>query len=215
MSLFSEVDEPEWPEILRALQRRTAEAINCSVPARVKSYDSSTQLATVQPVIQVKGVTLKPIEDVPVVWPGGAGGFFHSGLVEGDNVIVLFMDEDFSVWWESGSISPALVDDRHGLHAVALPGFRREAEPLDVSVGHTVIGADGDVRLGSDGAALFVALAQYVDDRLATIQAAFDAHTHVTTAVTGGGGPPGVIAPPASPIGALASVASDKVKADS
>ena len=215
MSLQSEVDEVEWPEILEALRRKTLQSINCAMPGRIVSYDDATQTATVQVVVQIAGQTLKPIEDVPVLWPGGAGGFLHTGLVSGDNVVVLFLDEDFSAWWDSGSISPAVVDDRHGLHAVAFPGLRRAADPLSASTGDTVLGAAGDVLLGSDTAAKALALAELVDARLSTLQAAHDSHIHVTTATIGSGPTPGVISPTASPVGPLATTASTKVKADS
>ena len=65
-------------------------------------------------------------------------------------------------------------------------------------------------NLGAKAAAQFVALADYVDDRLATIQSTFDAHTH---AYNPG---PSALAPtdgPLSPIGTLPTVAATKVKA--
>lgn len=66
------------------------------------------------------------------------------------------------------------------------------------------------IKIGKDAAA-FAAKADLVSARLDTIQQAFDAHTHIGTA-TVSTGPVGTIAPPASPIGALASVAASKVK---
>jgi len=59
----------------------------------------------------------------------------------------------------------------------------------------------------------FVALASLVQGELDKIQAAFDAHNHITTATIGPTGIPGTIAPPASPIGALSPITAAEVKA--
>lgn len=67
--------------------------------------------------------------------------------------------------------------------------------------------------IGNPTAAQFVALANLVKARLDAIQATFDAHVHTTTA-TVGTGPVGTISAPTSTIGALASVAATKVKAE-
>ena len=66
-----------------------------------------------------------------------------------------------------------------------------------------------ELRLGSDAASNFVALANLVLDRLTAIQTTFNAHVH--TGVTTGGGSSGA---PATPMAAPASVAAGKVKAE-
>lgn len=73
--------------------------------------------------------------------------------------------------------------------------------------------ADGTIALGEKLPGDFVALASLVNARLSSIQSKFDSHIHTTTATIGAGATPGVISPPTSPIGALASVASAKVRA--
>lgn len=74
---------------------------------------------------------------------------------------------------------------------------------------------NGTVHLGAATGAAFVALASYVDARLATIQAAFDAHGHAVSGTTAAAGAPlaAVAAAPVSPIGPLATVAATKAKA--
>ena len=84
---------------------------------------------------------------------------------------------------------------------------------LEITQGSTVrlrLDPDGTVHLGSD-AGEFIALANLVNDRLAKLQAAFDAHVHATAAL----GPPSPPTPvPGSiPVGPLASVAATKAKA--
>ena len=75
--------------------------------------------------------------------------------------------------------------------------------------------SNGTVHLGAAAGAAFVALASYVDARLATIQAAFDAHTHVVAGTTAMAGAPIVatVAPTAAPVGPLPTVAATKAKA--
>lgn len=83
--------------------------------------------------------------------------------------------------------------------------------------GATAVKVDpnGTVNLGAAAGAAFVALASYVDARLATIQAAFDTHTHVVAGTTAMAGAPIVatVAPTAAPVGPLPTVAATKAKA--
>jgi hypothetical protein len=158
MSAFSDIDEPEWPEILRAVQKDLQEKIHVALPGIIKTYDSGTQLAGVQLAIQLRGNTVKPLGDVPVCWPGGAAGFVHVPLAAGDTCLVVFTEEDYSRWWSTGSVSAPAVLARHGLHAVAIPGLRPATAPLAVTGGHVTVGAASAVHLGSDLATLAVVL---------------------------------------------------------
>jgi phage baseplate assembly protein V len=110
----------------------------------------------------------------------------------------------------------------HGL-VVAIDDRRyrkKDLEPGEVALYHkdgsfvllksARVVVDGqELRLGSDAAANFVALANLVDDRIAAIRTAFNAHAH--TGVTTGSGSTGA---PAALLAAQASVAAGKVKAE-
>jgi hypothetical protein len=215
-------NQPSWPEILDAVQARNAARMHTSLPGIVKSYDVGTQTAQVQLAVQLDGESVPPLDDVPVAWPGGAAGFFHAPLSSGDTVLVVFAEEDFGSWWDSGSVSPPAVLARHGLHAIAIPGLRRAATPLGVTAGHVTVGATSAVHLGSDTATAFVALATLVDAKLNLLQAAIATAAQGETSASGLGGmnllaaallipPAPTPAPPTSwPLG---SVAATKVKA--
>ncbi len=87
---------------------------------------------------------------------------------------------------------------------------------LKITQGETVvfqIDADGTNHAGGAIADNFVALANLVNARLSTIQAAFDAHTQVLAGTAGPFPIAGTATPPTSPIGSLASVAATKAKA--
>lgn len=196
---YEELSAPEWPEILRACQIQLANRIHTSLPGIVQSYNSADQTATVQLAVQLQGAAVPPLADVPVLTPGN----LHRPLAAGDAVTVLFAEEDFSLWWTSGSVSAPAALMRHGLHAIAIPGFNRT--PLTVTGGHTTLIAD-ELRLGSDSAANFVALANLVDARIAAIRTYINTHVHATAGT-------GIPSPPTVLLGAQASVAAGKVKA--
>lgn len=204
MSLYSEVDEPTWPEILAAASAKALRGVHTALPGRVKDYDVATQTAQVQLAVHLDGLEVPPLKDVPVCWPGGSEGFLHVPLAAGDTVLVLFAEEDFSRWFDTGSVSPPQVLARHGLHAIAIPGLRRAKDPLAVTAGHVTLSAINELRLGEDTASVFIALANLVDARITSLQEAIDTHIHPT-----GVGPSGVNT---TPVGALATVASSKVK---
>jgi hypothetical protein len=128
------------------------------LPGIVKSYSSTTQTASVQLAVQLRGNNVPPLSDVPVCWPGGAAGFVHVPLAAGDTVLVIFTEEDFSRWFTTGSVSAPAVLARHGLHAVAIPGLRPATAPLAVTGGHVTVGAASELRLGSDTATAAVVL---------------------------------------------------------
>lgn len=221
----TDVDQPSWPDILRGVQDSLANRIHTSLPGVVKSYDSATQTAVVQLAVQLLGNTVPPLPDVPVAWPGGAAGFVHVPLADGDPVLVVFCEEDFSGWWDTGSVSAPRVLARHGLHAVAIPGLRRAAAPLAVTGGHVTVGATAAVHLGGDVATAFVALANLVDAKLEQLSGAIATAAQAETVASGLGGmnllamalgiSPAVGDPPDPPEEAWpdGSVAATKVKA--
>ncbi len=185
----TDVDQPDWNTILRAVQDSLALRIHTSLPAVVQSYDVATQTATVQLAVQLLGNNVPPLPEVPVCWPGGAAGFLHAPLAVGDSVLVVFTEEDYSGWFDTGSVSAPRVLARHGLHAVAIPGLRRAAAPLAVTGGHVTLGAASELRLGSDAATAAVALATLVATQLQALKTAVDS---AAVSETGAGGTGGV-----------------------
>jgi hypothetical protein len=164
---------------LRAVQAQLQEHIHVSLPGIVTEYDSTTQVATVQLAIQLKGQdgeyeSLPPIAEVPVLWPGAAAGFLHVPLVAGDAVLVVFSEEDYSGWYETGSVSAPVVQARHDLHAVAIPGLRRRGQGFSATGGHVTVASTGNLHLGSDAATAAVALAPAVTSQLADLKTAIN-----------------------------------------
>lgn len=174
MTLFSDVDEPDWPSILRGVQDKLQARLHTALPGIVKTYNSATQRADVLPAVQVDGVTLPLLPDVPVAWPGGAAGFLHVPLAAGDTVMLLFSEEDFSQWHVTGSVSAPAVLQRHGLHAIAIPGLRSAKAPFGATEGHVTLAGTSEVRLGSDVATAAVALNPAVAANYTQLKSALD-----------------------------------------
>lgn len=178
---------PSLPELLDAAVTGRLRGVHTALPGTIRSYSEADQTATVELAVHLEqsAEAFGRVPDLLDVPVQWPGAWSN-----GDRCLVVFAEEDFSKWWTTGSVEPPAILQRHGLHAVAIP----------------IVAEAGD-------AVQFVALANLVLARLNTIQAAFDAHIHVTTATIGASATPGVLSPTASPIGPLASVAASKVKA--
>lgn len=113
--------------IKKAIEARLCE-VHVSLPARVVSYEASTQKATVQPEIKrqfVDGtfVNIPQITDVPVVWPRGSSAFLHFPLKKGDPVTLVFSERALDEWKESGGDTQTSSLRKHSYSdAVAYPG---------------------------------------------------------------------------------------------
>jgi phage baseplate assembly protein V len=103
------------------------------------------------------------------------------------------------------------VDDRRYRKKDLQPGevaLYNQAGPFVLLKSDRVIVDGVELRLGSDAASNFVALANLVDARLAAIRTAFNAHIHAGGTISGN------TAVPSSLLAAQASVAAGKVKAE-
>lgn len=229
-------DALEPADVTRALLEQYAHELHTAFPARVQEYRAASQRADLVPLIKhpvpqpdgsVDYEDLPVLPDVPIVFPRAGSWFLSFPIAAGDFVLVV-CQEAAAGHWEAGDGDAQYPGDlrRHHLaHAVALPGYypaRRALENADAAA--LILGHDGGFRLAikadgtaelPEGSAVYVALANLVDQRLAAIQSAFDTHTHVVagTANLTSGTVAGTAAPTTAPVGPLASVAAQKVKA--
>jgi hypothetical protein len=65
-----------------------------------------------------------PLADVPVLWPGA--------WASGDPCLVVFCEESFAKWWDTGSVEPPEVLRRHGMHAVCIPIVARAGQAVQL-----------------------------------------------------------------------------------
>jgi hypothetical protein len=121
---------------LERMSDNNARALRAGMPAVIESYDPISQLANVrmvQPELTADGQLLAApvITDVPVLWPGGAGGQLSFPLVAGDAGWISFADRDISGWVDTREIGAAPDSERmHALtDAIFQPCFRKA--PVD------------------------------------------------------------------------------------
>lgn len=246
MTMRENSKSPGLAELIRMAIRQNQAELHVSLPGRVEAYDASQQIADIQPLLQrvlvdedgteLPEETLPIIHDVPVAFPRGGGCFLSWPLVEGDLVQLFFVERSMDQYMGGdGEITKPLDYRMHNLSdAVAYPGcYPRNLSLADAHAENAVWGIDGgtqihvkngEIDLGSENAADFVALAQKVFDEIDALRSTvntfvttYNTHIHTTTATIGPSAVPGVIAPPAaqaSAPAAVSSVAADKVKAD-
>jgi len=238
---------PTLAEVLRLALQAHQGNIHVSLPGSVQAYDAATQLADVQPLlkrplvdadgVELEAESLPILMDVPVRFPRGGGGFSSFPIAKGDLVHLVFVERSMDGWAAGDGAETAPLDYRmHSLaDAVAYPGlYPRRRALADAHAENLVWGFDagsqlhvkpsGEIDLGSENAADYVALAQLVKDEVTALRdtvnsliTAYNNHVHTTTATVGASPTPGIISPTtstATPPAAVGDVAAAKVKAD-
>jgi hypothetical protein len=182
--------EPSWGEVLDVILTSRLRSVHTAMMGAIRSYSEAKQTAEVTLAVHLEtadGVfeELPPLADVPVAWPGA--------WAAGDTCLLVFCEESFAKWFDTGSVEPPEVLRRHGLHAVCIPLVARAGQAVQ-----------------------FVALANLVQAALDKIQYAFDNHTHATAALGTPSPPipvPAAAPPPVVPLVSVGPVAATKVKA--
>lgn len=162
---------------------RLASEICVCLPGKIESYDASTQMAKVKPLLKrplklADGTdateSMGIINNVPVVHPSGGDYFVHFPLKAGDPVTLVIADRSIDRWIESGGeVDPGFTHTHELSDAFAIPGGRNKKNKLNnPSDSKLVIGKDGAASMQitidgttikiSDNANDFVALAQKV-----------------------------------------------------
>lgn len=151
---------PTTPEIIEAATERKQRGVHTAQLGEIQSYDAATYTCTATLATLVDGQEVEPLEQVPVLIPGA--------WAAGDSVLLVFSEEDFSGWFETGVVAEAPSKRRNGYYAVAIPFIAREGQSSE-----------------------FVALSNLVNARFERLETWVDAHVHPT-----GVGPSGPSSPP-------------------
>lgn len=165
-------------DLLQSFGDSIRDSVRVALPAVVKSYDETRQVAECQlvvrePVVGEDGATsfeeLPIVPDVPVAWAGGGGFHAHFPLAPGDHVLLVFSDVATGVWRQAGKPSePGDLRRHHLSYCFAIPCVRADGQAFAdaPASGEAVIVAPsgGTVRVSKSGASSdFVALAAKVD----------------------------------------------------
>ena len=128
--------------LLQAIRSELLDVHTC-LPAKIQTYDESTQKADVIPLLKKKykfdaePVDLPIITNVPVQWPSSNDGaaFIHLPLKAGDLGWVVFAERSIDTWLagEGDSVSPE--DPRHHdlSDAIFMPGGLPFKKALSIS----------------------------------------------------------------------------------
>jgi protein gp138 len=119
--------EPSWPAALDVVLTSRLRGVHTSMMGSIRSYSEAKQTAEVMLAVHLEtadGVfeELPPLADVPVAWPGA--------WEAGDSCLLVFCEESFAKWFDTGSVEPPEVLRRHGLHAVCIPLVARAGQDV-------------------------------------------------------------------------------------
>lgn len=148
--------DPSWNGVLDTVLTSRLRSVHTAMPGTITAYDADEQTATVELAVHLETTTgaferVAPLADVPVLHPGA--------WAAGDRCLLVFAEEDPSKWWDTASVEPPQVLQRHGLHAVCIPMV--------------------------EGAAQFVALANLVSTALSQLNAAITSAAATETGASG------------------------------
>lgn len=124
-------------------EQQTAQAIADSVstqmrvamPGIIQSFDPDTVTCTVE--VALRGIVgdgsteLKPLVDVPVIFPRGGGCTLTFPVKEGDECLLIFADRCIDFWWQSGGVQETVDPRQHDLSdAFAIVGPQSQAQKI-------------------------------------------------------------------------------------
>jgi hypothetical protein len=124
--------------------------IHTGMPGQIVKYDAAKMTATVQLAIQAvqtqkdgtrKNISIAPIQDVPVMFPGGGSHTFTFPIAAGDECWVAFSERNIDAWFQHGGPKPPPDWRMHDINdAVCFVGLRNQSR---------VLGADGKAPVAS------------------------------------------------------------------
>ncbi|MBJ6448489.1 translation initiation factor IF-2 [Enterobacter hormaechei] len=137
-------------------EQQTAQAIADSVstqmrvamPGIIQSFDPDSVTCTVE--VALRGIVgdgsteLKPLVDVPVIFPRGGGCTLTFPVKEGDECLLIFADRCIDFWWQSGGVQETVDPRQHDLSdAFAIVGPQSQAQKISgISMGAAQLRSD-------------------------------------------------------------------------
>lgn len=221
--------EPSLAELIRrALESRVAQ-VRVSMPGVVVSYDATSKTAVIQPALsdvvfddddQRVVSELKPIQNVPVVFPSGGRLSLHFTLEPGDTGDLVFATNSISDWQRSGQVAAPGNLRPHPLGSGKFyPGLRHDKNTLPDT--DESIGIPGGLRLKFEEGAIsaglggdFVALAAKVLAELTALKGFIAGAASVEAGASGLGGMTALNTAIASAWPSPAGVGASNLKAD-
>lgn len=212
--------QPSEAEVLRSAMEAATKTVMTSLPGKVVSYDPSTKLAVVEPMVHV-GNPLPPIPAVPVKWPRFGGFRLVGPLNAGDEVTLIFSKWDPSRYRKSGEKSAANLSRDAGIYPIAIPGSEADTsydggEDAFLHIGNDagdceIVVEPNKIRLGAAGASHPVAWGDTVDNNINAIKNWLTTHTHTVATTGSASAQTGTAAASSTPAPTTNSTSSSKV----
>lgn len=110
--------QASWEEVFDVMLDARLRSVHTAMMGEFVSYSEAEQTAEVTlavhlPTVEEQFEELPPLAGVPVLWPGA--------WEAGDRCLLVFCEESFAKWFDTGSVEPPELLRRHGLHAVCIP----------------------------------------------------------------------------------------------
>lgn len=120
-----------FTDILRNYTDYRLEQVHTAIPGKIESYDESTRLAKVLPLVKMKNtksidIPLPVVDNVPVIFPASSAFSLVWALQSGDGCLILFTEAGIGNYLNSSGTSQVNADDqsRHALtDAICIPGL--------------------------------------------------------------------------------------------
>lgn len=139
--------------VLNVALRKAAMQIDCQLPAKVIAYDRTTNVATVQPLVQImmttgELVSRAQIVSVPVLSLGGGKAAIHFNIQPGDPGWIEASDRDISIFKQSmGESAPNTVRLHNFSDSRFIPDQFAKYTLIDDATECTIQTLDGEQRI--------------------------------------------------------------------
>jgi hypothetical protein len=135
-------------EVLTELAEAREIELYTAFPGKVKTFNSSTEMAVIEPLVRKPGNIEIPVVIAKVLF---LRSYWHLNV--GEKGLLVFSQFDFSQWWRTDAVGEAPLIGTHDIaYAIFIPGLSSKSTTRTFnSVNETVV-PGSKVRLGSAAA---------------------------------------------------------------
>ncbi|ECF6065904.1 translation initiation factor IF-2 [Salmonella enterica subsp. diarizonae] len=132
----------------QAIADSVSTQIRVAIPGIILSFDPDAVTCTVEValrgVVGERATELKPLVDVPVIFPRGGGCTLTFPVKEGDECLLIFADRCIDFWWQSGGVQETVDPRQHDLSdAFCIVGPQSQAQKISgISTGSAQLRSD-------------------------------------------------------------------------
>lgn len=133
--------EPTLAEVIQVMIDSNLIDLHVCLPGKIVKYDSSTQMATIQPSLLKMNENFTvpypwpPVPKVPIVFPRAVSGqaFIHMPLIPGDDVVMVVSERSLDNWKQTGILTDPADRRKFNISdAFAFPGGSGEPFAFEV-----------------------------------------------------------------------------------